>query len=149
MIEKRLTKIAKVGGCATLALVIGAGALEAQQLAPGPDPRETATTSTSEFRCNMNAFTAAERKSHEHLTQRLIAMRTQIVETEKGYEFQFDPALVTIGELAQWAVAESKCCPFFDFHIDLEERGTLACLRLTGAPGIKPIIRQEFRVPSS
>jgi hypothetical protein len=41
-------------------------------------------------------------------------------------------------------VAESKCCPFFDFHIDLEETGNLLCLRLTGEEGIKAFIRTEF-----
>jgi hypothetical protein len=45
-------------------------------------------------------------------------------------------------------VAESKCCPFFDFHIDLEREGTLLCLRLTGEEGIKPFIRVEFQLPA-
>jgi len=41
-------------------------------------------------------------------------------------------------------VAEGKCCPFFDFHIDLERAGALLCLRLTGEEGIKAFIRTEF-----
>lgn len=113
-----------------------------------PGPQHATTPSANAFYCNMNALSAAERKSHERLTEKLIAVRTEIVETEKGYEFQFDPAAVSINELATWAVAESKCCPFFDFPIDLEKQGTLVCLRLTGAEGIKPFIRQEFQVPS-
>jgi hypothetical protein len=40
--------------------------------------------------------------------------------------------------------AEGKCCPFFDFHIDLEREGRLLCLRPTGKEGIKPFIRAEF-----
>jgi len=43
-------------------------------------------------------------------------------------------------------VNESKCCPFFDFHIDLENEGKLVCLRLTGEEGIKQFIRAEFNV---
>ena len=53
---------------------------------------------------------------------------------------------VTLAELAQWVVAESKCCPFFDFHIDLENEGKLVCLRLTGEEGIKAFIRAEFSI---
>jgi len=53
---------------------------------------------------------------------------------------------VTLAELAQWVVAESKCCPFFDFHIDLENGGKLVCLRLTGEEGIKAFIRAEFSI---
>jgi hypothetical protein len=49
-----------------------------------------------------------------------------------------------LAEVAEWAVAESKCCPFFDFHIDLEREGTLVCLRLTGSEGVKAFIRSEF-----
>jgi hypothetical protein len=55
---------------------------------------------------------------------------------------------VTLAELAEWVSAESKCCPFFDFHIDVEREGKLLCLRLTGEEGIKPFIRDEFHVPS-
>jgi hypothetical protein len=82
------------------------------------------------------------------LTEKLISSRTEIVEGEKGYEFQFNPSSVTIAELADWVVAEGKCCPFFDFHIDLEREGTLVCLRLTGAHGIKRFIQSEFQLPA-
>jgi hypothetical protein len=39
--------------------------------------------------------------------------------------------------------AESKCYPFFDFHIDVEREGKLLCLGLTGAEGIKAFIHGE------
>ena len=74
--------------------------------------------------------------------------RNEIVEMEKGYELQFSPSSISPAELADWVAAESKCCPFFDFHIDLEREGSLLCLRLTGEEGIKPFIRSEFQVPS-
>ena len=80
------------------------------------------------------------------MTDKLVAARKEIVETEKGYEFQYSPSNVSIGELADWVAAEGKCCPFFDFHIDLEREGKLLCLRLTGEEGIKAFIRSEFQV---
>ena len=100
------------------------------------------------FYCNVKALNPAERASHKQLTDRLVAARNKIVETPKGYEFQFSPATVSLAELAEWSVAEAKCCPFFDFHLDLEREGTLLCLRLTGQDGIKPFIRTEFQVPA-
>ena len=105
-------------------------------------------TTGSKFFCNMKALAPAERAHHKQLTEKLISSRTEIVEGEKGYEFQFDPSVVSIAELADWAAAESKCCPFFDFHIDLEREGSLVCLRLTGDPGIKHFIQSEFQVPA-
>ncbi len=104
------------------------------------------TTTQSKFYCNSKALTPEKRAHHKQLTEKLLAPRKKIVETEKGYEFQFSPQNVTLAELADWVVAESKCCPFFDFHIDLENEGNLLCLRLTGEEGIKAFIRTEFAV---
>lgn len=104
------------------------------------------TTPQSKFYCNIKALTPEERARHKKLGDKLAAERRKIVETTKGYEFQFSPKTVTLAELAEWVAAESKCCPFFDFHIDLEEEGGLLCLRLTGEEGIKAFIRAEFHL---
>jgi hypothetical protein len=105
-------------------------------------------TTQIKFYCNIKALNPSEKARHKQLTDKLVAQRSQIVETEKGYEFKYDPSNVTLAELAEWESAESKCCPFFDFHIDVEPEGKLLCLRLTGEEGIKPFIRAEFQVPS-
>jgi hypothetical protein len=105
-------------------------------------------TTQNKFYCKIKALNPAERERHKQLTDKLIAARREIVETEKGYEFQYGPLNVSIGELADWVAAEGKCCPFFDFHMDLEREGSLLCLRLTGEEGIKPFIRSEFQVPA-
>jgi len=109
-------------------------------------PERQAATMQSKFYCNTKALTSEERARHKQLGDKLLAARKEIVETEKGYEFQFSPADISLAELAQWVAAESKCCPFFDFHIDVEREGKLLCLRLTGEEGIKAFIRAEFRV---
>jgi hypothetical protein len=101
-------------------------------------------TTQSGFYCNIKALSASERARHKELTAKLLASRTDTVEIEKGYEFQYSPAKVSVAEVAEWVVMESKCCPFFDFHIDLENEGQLVCLRLTGREGIKAFIRLEF-----
>ena len=100
--------------------------------------------SASGFYCNTKALSPAERTKHEALTKKLLEVRRATVETDKGYELQFNPADVTVAEVAEWVVMESKCCSFFDFHIDVENAGTLICLRLTGAEGVKQFIRAEF-----
>jgi hypothetical protein len=103
-----------------------------------------AMTVQGQFYCNVKALNAAERTRHEELTKKLLAKKIATLETEKGYEFQYRPEDVSVAEVAEWVVAESKCCTFFDFHIDLEEEGRLVCLRLTGTDGIKQFIRSEF-----
>lgn len=133
-----------------LVLLIAAGGTSrarAQSSPSGGSAGLHAVTEESKFYCNISALNPAERAHHKQLTNKLIAVRKEIVETPKGYEFQFSPSSISLGELADWVAAEGKCCPFFDFHIDLEERGQLLCLRLTGEEGIKPFIRTEFHVP--
>ena len=105
---------------------------------------EPATAEETAFYCNAKALNPAVRARHNQLTEKLLAIRKSTVETEKGYELQFSPADVSVPEVAEWVVAESKCCPFFDFHIDLENAGKLICLRLTGREGVKQFIRAEF-----
>ncbi len=117
-----------------------------QESAIASNQEKGAITVQGKFYCNIKALTAAERARHKQLTEKLIRVRKEVVETEKGYEFQYGPADVTLAELAEWVVAEGKCCPFFDFHIDLERAGALLCLRLTGEEGIKAFIRTEFPV---
>ncbi len=134
---------------ATLALWIGGGGtmgLKAQNSAILVQPERQAATVQSKFYCNIKALTPEERARHKQLSEKLMAARKEIVETDKGYEFQFSPSDVSLADLAQWVIAESKCCPFFDFHIDLEREGKLACLRLTGEEGIKAFIRAEFKI---
>jgi hypothetical protein len=112
-----------------------------------PTEDQRSVSAGNKFFCNTKALAPAARAHHKQLTEKLIGSRTEIVETEKGYEFQYNPSVVSIAELADWVVAESKCCPFFDFHIDLEREGTLVCLRLTGDQGIKHFIQSEFQLP--
>jgi hypothetical protein len=107
----------------------------------------TGQTTPAGFFCNTTALDPTERAYHQRLTEKLIATRTAVVELPKGYEFQFSPGDISVADVAQWVVAEEKCCPFFNFHIDLEKQGTLVCLGLTGAEGIKQFIRSEFKVP--
>lgn len=75
-------------------------------------PQETKTkvkekqvlTKQNKFYCNIKAdikaLNPAERESHKQLTDKLISARKEIVETEKGYEFQYSPSNVLIAQLA-------------------------------------------------
>jgi hypothetical protein len=137
---------------AALAFLVAAGGATG----PGAKAMQTArneekqtSTTQSKFYCNIKALTPEERARHKQLTDKLLAARKETAEFEKGYEFQFSPKDVSLAELAEWAVAESKCCAFFDFHLDLKNEGNLLCLRLTGEEGIKAFIRSEFHMQAN
>jgi hypothetical protein len=141
-------KLVVTTGMSLAALTIGGGisGLAAAHSARAVNEEKQSVTTQNKFYCNTNALTPAERAHHKQLGDKLMSTRKEVIETEKGYEFQYSPADVSVLELADWVVAEGKCCPFFDFHIDLEREGTLLCLRLAGAEGIKAFIRSEFSV---
>ena len=140
----------KKAAAAVVALLI-AGSVASASTAPKQEQKQagkenTMTTTQSKFYCNLKALTPEERTHLKQLGDKLKASRTKIVEMGNGYEFQFSPKNVTLAELTDWVRMESRCCSFFDFHIDLENEGTLLCLRLTGEDGIKQFIRNEFAV---
>ena len=126
-----------------LAMTSGMAAQDARTVT-GNKP--AAMSTQTGFYCNIKALTAEERARHKAATEKLLAKRKATIETDKGYEFHYSPADVSLTEVAEWVVLESKCCPFFDFHIDLEEQGQRVCLRLTGREGIKAFLRGEFGI---
>lgn len=135
----------KIGALLVASSLAGASVSYGGQQAKGG--KDTASTDTKgQFYCNVKALTTEERARHRELGAKMGVARTATVETEKGYEFQYNPEKLSVGEVAEWVMAESKCCPFFDFHIDLEESGKLICLRLTGSEGVKAFIRAEIHM---
>jgi hypothetical protein len=135
------------GAAALLMTTVGGAEPAHAQTAPAATASGEQTPGAAKFFCNTAALNPTERAYHQRLTEKLIAARTAVVELPRGYEFQFHPEDVSVADAAQWVVAEEKCCPFFNFHIDLEKQGTLVCVGLTGEEGIKQFIRSEFRVP--
>jgi hypothetical protein len=138
------TKNAIAAGLSLSLLAMAGNANGAKAQGSEENNAERQAVTQSKFYCNIKALSPAERASHKQLTDKLMALRKDTVESEKGYEFQYSPKDVSLAELAEWVAAEGKCCPFFDFHIDLEREGDLLCLRLTGAEGIKTFIRAEL-----
>lgn len=144
--EKKLARTSHAIAAGVSLSLLGLAGNGADAMTQGPAARvpEKQSVTQSNFYCNIKALTPAERTSHKQLTDKLMVLRKETVELENGYDFRYSPKDVSLAELAQWVVAEGKCCPFFDFHIDLEREGGLLCLRLTGAEGIKAFIRAEI-----
>jgi len=70
-------------------------------------------------------------------------------ELPDGYEFQFPADNKTYQVLTEWAFQERLCCPFFDIDLRLDRENGPLWLRLTGRPGTKEFIKEEFDLPNS
>ncbi len=98
----------------------------------------------SPFACNRSALTAEQRKRHfDELGPKLRSVKKSVRELPNGYEFEFPADASTVQLLAEWAIGERACCPFFDIDMRLEREGGSLWLALTGREGVKQFIQAD------
>ena len=95
--------------------------------------------------CDLKAFQPEERKHWRQLLDQLSGAVLEVRELKDGYALHVDIRRMSVVELAQWVDLERKCCPFFNFQLDLHgDDGTL-WLGLHGPEGVKEFIMVDFR----
>ena len=67
-------------------------------------------------------------------------------ELPDGYELEFPTDNKTYQLLTEWAIQERLCCPFFDIALRFDRENGPLWLRLTGRPGTKEFIKEEFAI---
>jgi hypothetical protein len=87
------------------------------------------------------------RKRHfEELGPALLKLTKSTRELPDGYELEFPADNKTYQLLTEWAFQERLCCPFFDIGLRLDRENGPLWLRLTGRPGTKEFIKEEFGI---
>jgi hypothetical protein len=115
-----------------------------QSTVPRVNPGLKTSSDQSGFYCNLRALGSAERERLRQLAESLRAATLETKELPDGYAFRLNTELVSIGDSAEWISSERKCCPFFDFEIELQrDRGPL-WLKLRGPEGVKAFMRHEL-----
>jgi hypothetical protein len=103
-----------------------------------------AKTAESPFACNRLALTPEQRRRHfDELGPKLRSLKKGIRELPNGYEFEFPADSNTLQLVAEWAIGERACCPFFDIDMRLEREGGSLWLGLTGREGVKQFIQAD------
>ena len=95
---------------------------------------------TPPISCNMKALTSEQRKQLGQLGDRAISAITASRELANGYAFRVDPAKASLIDVAQWLDMWRRCCPFYDFQIDLHAADAGTWLSVSGRPGVKEYI---------
>ena len=104
----------------------------------------SAKTAESHFVCNRSALTPEQRKRHfDELSPKLLSLKKSVRELPNGYEFEFPADPKTVQLVAEWAVGERACCPFFDIDMRLEREGGSLWLGVTGREGVKQFIQAD------
>jgi hypothetical protein len=106
--------------------------------------KQQATVEASSFYCNLKALSVKERARHMLLTLEIERARVETIELANGFAFRFQDGAVSLANLAEWVSAERKCCPFFDFEIELQGNNGPLWLKLRGKDGVKTFMQSEF-----
>ena len=90
--------------------------------------------------CNLKALTADQRRDLGRIGGQVIASITSTEELSDGYAFRIDQRSSSLATVAQWLDLWRRCCPFYEFRIDLHGADGGLKLAVTGRPGVKEYI---------
>jgi hypothetical protein len=114
------------------------------------EPSSVQTEQVSRFACNAFALSPELRKRHfDELGPALLKLKRSTSELPDGYEFELPPDKGTYQLLTEWVFQERLCCPFFDIDVRFDRENGPLWLRLTGRPGTKEFIKEEFDLAHS
>jgi hypothetical protein len=90
--------------------------------------------------CNLKALTSEQRRQLGKLAEHVISAINSSRELNDGYAFRIDPAKASVVDVAQWLDVWRRCCPFYEFQIDLHAADGGVWLSVKGRPGVKQYI---------
>ncbi len=94
--------------------------------------------------CDLGAISAADRARYNELRRMVAASVAGKRELPDGIAIQISTERIALAQLAEWISFERKCCPFFEFRIDVAAESGPVWLSLTGRAGVKEFLSQAF-----
>jgi hypothetical protein len=101
-------------------------------------------SSESPLACDLDAISVSDRPRYDELRRMVAAAITGKRELSDGIAVQIATERMALGLLAEWISFERKCCPFFEFRIDVAPMSGPVWLSLTGRAGVKEFLAQAF-----
>jgi len=100
---------------------------------------------TPAIACDLTALAAEERALRRELARKVFGAVVERRELDRGFAFRIDLTLASLAQAGEWIGLERRCCPFFDFRIDVGREGGAAWINITGGDGVKEFLRSELR----
>lgn len=94
--------------------------------------------------CELNAIDPAGRERHTEVLAQLRPAIEQVEPLPDGYGLRLPADDRVLMLAAEFITRERRCCPFFQFTLDVTPDGGPVWLRLTGREGVKDFIQSEF-----
>ena len=106
-------------------------------------------SSESPLACDLDAISAGDRPRYNELRKMLAASAVGKRELADGIAVQISTERMALAHLAEWISLERKCCPFFEFKIEVAPASGPVWLSLTGRPGVKVFLAQTLGASSA
>lgn len=94
--------------------------------------------------CNLSALDAEQRERREALFQRFAQRVEETQELENGYAFRCRMDSSNWMTAAEFADLERRCCPFFEFTLQIMPASSSMWLQLTGGAGTKQFLTEQL-----
>jgi len=94
--------------------------------------------------CDLDAIAASEKARYRELRRMLAASVVGKRELADGIAIRIATERMELAQLAEWISMERRCCPFFEFKIEVASESGPVWLSLTGRPGVKEFLAQVF-----
>jgi hypothetical protein len=98
--------------------------------------------------CQLDAISASDRPRYNELRRMLAASVVGQRELPNGVALKISTASLSLVQLAEWIALERKCCPFFEFKLEVAPESGPVWLSLTGGAGVKEFLAQVSMLPS-
>jgi hypothetical protein len=96
---------------------------------------------TQPIACNLTAIPASVREEHIISAPKLFEAAQEVQELPNGYAVRFLSEPGRLMTIAGFIENERLCCSFFNFRLDIEPNNGPLWLRLTGADGVKELLK--------
>ena len=90
--------------------------------------------------CDMSAL--PDRDHHEMIGTHLLSQTRSVIALDDGYQLEFPITALAIA--TEFIDGERRCCPFFQFNLQVEPAASHLQLRITGAEGVKVFLTSEL-----
>jgi len=91
--------------------------------------------------CDLTAIPPSAREEHVLSAPQLFQTAQEVQELADGYAIRFLNEPGNFMAIAKYIENERLCCPFFNFELELKPNGGALWLRLTGAEGVKDLLK--------
>lgn len=98
-------------------------------------------SSPAPIACDLSALDSEALDEHERISEFVLGSVTEVREQPDGYAFRLPTE--TIRRAATFIARERRCCPFFDFTLQVERDEGPVCLSVSGREGVKQYVEDS------